>query len=122
MRLYVGTYWLSGFRLKLYLDGSADFSSCTSPTAECPFAQMVVTCSGDCRFGAVLAGLIHEAVEFCLSIQMTSYRPINEFKETSQHVLFVASHNDFDQATARAGIFIGECLDAVRAKWKKIKR
>ena len=119
-RTYVGTYWLTGFRVKLYLEPGAEFSSCISPTEACPYAEMVIcTTEYDSRFGNVLACLIHESVEFCLARAGAQHRSTVQFKESTADVLFVHDHHAFDQATARAGIFIGECLDAVRAKWKK---
>lgn len=73
-------------------------------------------------WGMVVATLMHEAQEVCLSRLCLRFTPSDEFGRDAASYVFMMRHEQFSDAVARTALFLADCLPDVKRAWKKWKK
>jgi len=73
-------------------------------------------------FKNVLSGLMHESLEFCLHRRRLSYSASQERNASAADFLFVLNHEDMNCIADNLAMFLCECLEPLKRKWREINR
>lgn len=121
-QVIVGTYDIGSERVELFLrqgDGG-EFNAMPDRSG---IAQIKIGADFP-TWHDVVATLLHEALEFQMMQRGNRYSPAPDHAQDHSSYLFVMTHQQFSEVTARAGIFVAHCLpDLARAwnRWRKKK-
>lgn len=70
----------------------------------------------------VVTALLHEAFEMSLYRHSCRYSQGPDYAADNGNYLFVATHTQFSEATARAALFIANCLPRLEEEYKKFHK
>jgi len=127
MRQLIGNYTLGIERIDLFVDPDQDgatFVLCPEPGKGLPW----ICCGYNYGAGAneklgtwhvVLAGLLHEALEFCFARLGCRFTDTAQESLSSSRFVFMLGHEQFEEAITRTGNFISECEAALKRHFIK---
>lgn len=120
----VGTYDLGGESVQLALR-EGDGGDWDSRTPEGRMPLLRVGDDGSDSWPGVVGVLLHEAEELVSARMGLRFRPNPDFAGDNGSYVFLMTHTQYSELTARVGLFMAVCLpDLARAwgQWRKVKK
>lgn len=71
------------------------------------------------RWWSTVDILLHEAMEFAFAEARLRFEPDRDYGDSRANYLFVMSHEQFGEATARASMFITKAMPLLEKAWEK---
>jgi len=115
----VGTYDLGGEPVKLWLRPGTG-GSCRGRGHE-KMTRMEIGADHD-DWSDIFEVALHEATEFVGVRLGCQYSPFVDYSQDMTARLIVQTHAQHSEICARAGAFLADCYDDLKAAWKRWKK
>lgn len=118
----VGTYMLNDEPIVLALREGTGGDFTTRPETKQPAIISVGAGGPNAEWRFAVGILLHEAGEFVAVRMGLRYRPSGEFAMDNGSHVFLMTHTQYSELTARVGEFLAECLPDLCDAWRKWKK
>lgn len=119
MKKLIGTYNLGSENVRLYMTGESGGCFYAAPK---PADTAKIEVGADhAEWWQTAAVLIHEVTELAYYRHGLRYAQTPDYAADNGNYMFIMSHTDFSEASARASIFIATAMPALEKQWHKWK-
>jgi len=117
----IGVYPCGGEEVQLILREGTGGEFYTMPGKGC-IARIKVGADAGHGWSFLVGTLMHEVMEFSMTRAGLRYGPAPDYSLDNGNYLFVMTHTQFSEASARAAMFLAAALPDLSGAWKKWKR